>query len=107
MFILRKSFCSPIAQTIPQNIMHNILHFCAPLAPNLNLLRIIAFIINFFREEPLCVLCEYAMKVLLQESGIMSNRTIDMAEHAVEMLCSYMPVSILYKYQNTKFQNLN
>ena len=40
------------------------------------------------------------MKVLLQESGIMSNRTIDMAEHAVEMLCSYMPVNILYKYQN-------
>ena len=62
---------------------------------------------NFFREEPLCVLCEYAMKVLLQESGIMSNRTIDMAEHAVEMLCSYMPVNILYKYQNAKFQNLN
>jgi hypothetical protein len=47
------------------------------------------------------------MKVLLQESGIMSNRTIDMAEHAVEMLCSYMPVNILYKYQNAKFQNLN
>ena len=62
---------------------------------------------NFFREEALCVLCEYAMKVLLQESGIMSNRTIDMAEHAVEMLCSYMPVNILYKYQNAKFQNLN
>merc|ERR1712129_379192 len=46
------------------------------------------------QEEPLCVLCEYAMKVLLQESGIMSNRTIDMAEHAVEMLCSYMPETI-------------
>ena len=63
--------------------------------------------IIFFRDEPLCVLCEFAMKVLLQESGIMSNRTIDMAEHAVEMLCSYMPVNILYKYQNAKFQNLN
>ena len=39
-------------------------------------------------------MCEFAIHTLLKESGVMSNRTIDMAEHAVEMLCSYMPSTI-------------
>jgi len=45
-------------------------------------------------EKPLCVLCEFAIHVLEKETGILSNRTLDMAEHAVEMLCSYMPFTI-------------
>ena len=48
----------------------------------------------FSREKPLCVLCEFAIRILEKETGIFSNRTYDMAEHAVEMLCSYMPSSI-------------
>merc|ERR1712004_627098 len=46
------------------------------------------------QEKPLCVLCEFAIHVLEKETGILSNRTLDMAEHAVEMLCSYMPSTI-------------
>jgi saposin len=45
-------------------------------------------------EKPLCVLCEFAIHVLEKETGILSNRTLDMAEHAIEMLCSYMPFTI-------------
>lgn len=40
-------------------------------------------------EKPLCVLCEYGMSML--EEKIINNRTLDMVEHAVQMLCSYMP----------------
>merc|ERR1719158_2589373 len=46
------------------------------------------------QEKPLCVLCEFAIRILEKETGIFSNRTYDMAEHAIEMLCSYMPSSI-------------
>ena len=42
---------------------------------------------------PLCVLCEFAMHILEKEL-LLTNRTLDMAEHAIEMLCSYMPDSI-------------
>merc|ERR1711973_404530 len=46
------------------------------------------------QEKPLCVLCEFAIHVLEKETGIFSNRTLDMAEHAVLMMCSYLPETI-------------
>lgn len=44
---------------------------------------------------PVCVLCEFAMHIL--EKQLVNNRTMDMAEHAILMLCSYMPESIADK----------
>ena len=40
-------------------------------------------------EKPLCALCEFGMSVL--EKKLINNRTLDMVEHAVQMLCSYLP----------------
>ena len=50
---------------------------------------------NDVSEKPLCALCEFAMDIL--EKQILTNRTMDMAEHAIEMLCSYMPETIADK----------
>lgn len=43
-------------------------------------------------SNPLCVLCEFAMSIL--EKQILTNRTLDMVERAVEMICAYMPQSV-------------
>jgi hypothetical protein len=43
-------------------------------------------------DGPVCVLCEFAMTIL--EKQIITNRTLDMVERGVEMICSYMPSSI-------------
>jgi len=42
-----------------------------------------------------CALCEFAMNLL--EKQILTNRTLDMVERAVLMICSYMPETILDK----------
>ena len=47
---------------------------------------------NNLQNGPVCVLCEFAMHIL--ETKLLTNRTMDMAEHAIEMLCSYMPATI-------------
>ena len=47
---------------------------------------------NSVSDKPLCALCEFAMQIL--EKEILTNQTMDMAEHAIEMLCSYMPETI-------------
>lgn len=49
-------------------------------------------------ESPSCALCEFAMNVL--EKQILSNRTLDMVERAVLMLCSYMPGTIADKCED-------
>ena len=44
------------------------------------------------QNGPYCVICEFAMHIL--ETQLLTNRTLDMAEHAIEMLCSYMPRTV-------------
>lgn len=42
--------------------------------------------------KPFCVLCEFAMSIVEEE--LVNNRTLDMVERAVQMLCSYMPRAV-------------
>jgi len=48
--------------------------------------------INNSVDDGICILCEYAMKIL--ETEIINNRTMDMVEHSVLMLCAYLPGTI-------------
>jgi len=41
---------------------------------------------------PFCVICEFAMNIV--EKKVLNNRTFDMVERAVEMVCAYMPESV-------------
>ena len=41
------------------------------------------------RSGPGCSICQMGMEFV--EKKILNNRTIDMAEHAVLMMCSYIP----------------
>jgi hypothetical protein len=43
-------------------------------------------------STPSCALCEFAMNIL--EKQILTNRTLDMVERSVLMICAYMPESI-------------
>merc|ERR1712038_1336552 len=49
-------------------------------------------------STPSCALCEFAMNVL--EKQILTNRTLDMVERSVLMICSYMPESIADKCED-------
>ncbi len=44
-------------------------------------------------QGPLCVLCEFAISVLDRQI-LLANRTLDMVERGVELVCSYLPRSV-------------
>lgn len=41
---------------------------------------------------PFCVICEFAMTMV--EKQVLNNRTLDMVERAVQMVCAYMPETV-------------
>ncbi len=43
----------------------------------------------------MCVLCEFAVAYV--EHKILTNRTVDMAERAIQMFCAYLPESVAEK----------
>lgn len=43
-------------------------------------------------QKPFCAICEFGVDVL--EKKLLTNRTVDMTERAVQMLCSYLPQSV-------------
>lgn len=50
------------------------------------------------KQSSACVLCEYGMTIL--EQYLLNNRSIDMVERGIQMICSYMPETIADKCED-------
>jgi len=84
-----------VAEYTPQEVCSELGLCDPPKADEINdntILQFETLEMNSVSEKPLCALCEFAMDIL--EKQILTNQTLDMVEHAVEMLCSYMPETI-------------
>ena len=81
-----------IAEYTPQEVCAQ-LGLCDP--PKIEQIEnniIVRFPTNDIQATPGCILCQFAIQII--EKEILTNRSMDMVEHAVEMLCSIMPSSI-------------
>lgn len=83
-----------VAEYTPQQICQEI-GLCKPSKPRQLTNEIISNDISkksqVTKSQPFCVVCQFAMSVL--EDKILNNRTLDIVERAVQMVCSYLPES--------------